>query len=113
MALIRARVAIGGKYSPASILCQYRTLSPDLSAACSWVMSALILMAATFLPKRARREQGTGFFDGMAGIVSKTKTFQHEALPRFFQRCKRKAVDLSCPDTSRSQHSHGQETSNR
>ena len=85
MALILESVATGGKYSPASILCQYRELRPDLSAACSCVMPASIRMAATFLPKRARREQGTGFFDGMPRIVAETKTLQHEALPRFLK----------------------------
>jgi hypothetical protein len=95
------------------MLCQYRTLSPDLSAACSCVMSAPILMAATFLPNRLRREQGSGFFDGIPQIVAETEMAKHEALPRFFQWCKSGAVYHSCPDTSRSQHSHGQEKSNR
>lgn len=83
MALIRASVATGGKYSPASMLCQYRALSPVPSAARSCVMPAPILMAAMFLPKRARREQGTGVFDGMPQIVAEKEKTKHEALPRF------------------------------
>lgn len=83
MDLILASVATGGKYSPASMLCQYLALSPHLSAACSCVMPASIRMAATFFPKRARWEQGTGFFDGIPRIVAETKSTQHEALPRF------------------------------
>jgi hypothetical protein len=36
-------------------------------------MAALIRMASTFLPKRARREQGSGFFDGIPRLVAETK----------------------------------------
>jgi len=46
-------------------------------------MPASIRMVATFFPKRVRWEQGNGFFEGMADIVAKTKTMQHEALHRF------------------------------
>ena len=86
--LIRARVASGGKYSPASRLCQYRVLSPVFSAICSCVIRAPIRIAATFLPKRSRRRQGAGFFDGMPAIVAKMESPQHEALPRFAFRRK-------------------------
>ena len=65
------------------MLCQYRELSPDLSAACSCVMPVSIRIAAMFLPKRARREQVTGFFDGMPRIVAEKEKTKHEALPRF------------------------------
>lgn len=88
MDLIRAKVASGGKYSPASRLCQYLVLSPVFSAIRSCVIPAPIRIAATFVPKRARRWQGTGFFDGMPGIVAKTESPQHEALPRYADGCK-------------------------
>jgi len=83
--LIRVSVARGGKYSPASRLCQYRVLRPVLSAICSCVIPAPTRIADTFRPKRVRSRQGTGFFDGMPRIVSKTKQPQHEALPRVFE----------------------------
>ena len=65
MLLIRANVASGGKYSPASTLCQYRVLRPVLSAICSWVIASPRRMPATFLPNRIRLMQWTGFFDGI------------------------------------------------
>ncbi len=85
--LIRASVARGGKYSPASRLCQYRVLRPVFSAICSCVIPAPTRIAETFRPKRVRSRQGTGFFDGIPGIVAKTKRRQHEALPRYIDRC--------------------------
>ena len=85
--LIRASVASGGKYSPASRLCQYRVLRPVLSAICSCVIPAPARIAATFFPKRLRRRQGAGFFDGMASIVAKMESPQHEALPRLVSGC--------------------------
>ena len=88
MDLILTSVASGGKYSPASRLCQYRVLSPVFSAIRSWVIPAPTRIAATFFPKRARMAQGEGFFDGMPGIVAKMKSSQHEALPRAAFRCR-------------------------
>lgn len=88
MDLIRTSVASGGKYSPASRLCQYRVLSPVFSAMRSCVITTPTRIAATFFPKRARMAQGEGFFDGMPGIVAKMKSSQHEALPRAAFRCR-------------------------
>ena len=85
--LIRASVARGGKYSPASRLCQYRVLSPVFSAICSCVNLAPTRIAATFFPKRERRRQGAGFFDGMPVIVAKMENRKHEALPRYSCGC--------------------------
>jgi len=87
VALIRASVARGGKYSPASRLCQYRVLNPVLSAICSCVIPAPTRIAETFRPKHVRSRQGAGFFDGMPDIVSKMKQPQHEALPRLVGGC--------------------------
>ena len=84
--LIRARVATGGKYSPASMLCQYRVLSPAFSAICSCVLPPATRIAATFFPKRVRTRQGSGFLDGITSILAKTESVKHEALPRFFKK---------------------------
>ena len=44
-------------------------------------------IAATFFPKRERRRQGAGFFDGMPVIVAKMENRKHEALPRYSCGC--------------------------
>jgi hypothetical protein len=85
--LIRAKVAKGGKYSPASRLCQYRVLRPVLSAICSCVNPARPRISETFRPKRSRSRQGVGFLEGMFAIVSKINRRQHEALPRPLRGC--------------------------
>jgi len=86
--LSRASVASGGKYSPASRLCQYLVLRAVRSAICSCVIPAPTRIAETFRPNRVRIRHGAGFFDDMSGIVSKMNPPQHERLPRLVIRCK-------------------------
>ncbi|MEI8285480.1 MAG: hypothetical protein WCG52_10880, partial [bacterium] len=53
-----------------------------------------------FLPKRVRSEQGTGFFDGMAGIVAQRKSMQHEALPRLLKQLHLRWVAYEAKETA-------------